>query len=44
MHLSSNRVMSRQWWPTKPKYFFSDSYTLCMCWIHWFASHMICWV
>jgi len=22
-------------------YFFLDSYTLCLCWMHWFMSHLI---
>ena len=23
------------------RYFFRDSYTLCLCWMHWFLSHLI---
>jgi len=23
------------------RYFFLDSYTLCLCWMHWFVSHLI---
>jgi len=22
------------------KYFFVDSYTLCLSWMHWFVSHL----
>jgi len=22
--------------------FFLDSHTLCLCWMHWFASHLNC--
>jgi len=41
IHFSSLLVMSQHWWPTKPKYIFCDSYTLCLCWMHWFVSHVI---
>ena len=34
--------MSRPWRPTNKKdNFFHDSYTLCLCWMHWFASRLI---
>ena len=23
------------------RYLFRDSYTLCLCWMHWFVSHLI---
>jgi len=23
------------------RYFFRDSYMLCLCWMHWFVSHLI---
>jgi len=33
--------MSRQWRPTKSKDIFGDSYTLWLCWMHPFVSHLI---
>jgi len=36
--------MSQRWWPTNPKDIFPwflHFVTLCLWWIHWFASHLI---